>query len=89
MDTLNFPICQPRYINLPTGSTRSSHASIYIQPFVHSTRTYIINPWHMHKGYGSHSVCVSVCYHASCYIPHLRVQTAVLPGSLWHSERMI
>ena len=24
------------------------------------------------------SVCLSVCYHASCYIPHLRVQFAVL-----------
>ena len=38
----------------------------------------IINPRRMREGYGSRSVCVSVCYHASCYIPHLRVQTAVL-----------
>ena len=49
----------------------------------------VVNPWRMREGYGSCSVCVSVCYHASCYIPRLRVQTAVLQGSLWRSERMI
>ena len=51
--------------------------------------TAFINPRRMREGYGSRSVCVSVCYHASCYIPRLRVQTAVLQGSLWRSERMI
>ena len=42
----------------------------------------IVNPRRMREGYGSRSVCLSVClsvcYHASCYIPRLRVQTAVL-----------
>ena len=33
-------------------------------------------------------VCVSVCYQASCYIPCLQVQTAVLYHSLWRSKRM-
>ena len=49
----------------------------------------LINPRRMREGYGSRSVRVSVCFHASGYIPHLRVQTAVLQGSLWRSERMI
>ena len=40
--------------------------------------TIIINPRRMREGYCSRSVCVSVCYHANCYIPHLRVQSAVL-----------
>ena len=35
------------------------------------------------------SVCLSVCYHANCYIPRLRVQFAVLQGSLWRSQFMI
>ena len=38
----------------------------------------IINPQRMREGYGSWFVCLSVCYHASCYIPCLRVQFAVL-----------
>ena len=29
---------------------------------------HIINPWRIHKGYSSHSVCVSICYQASCYV---------------------
>ena len=29
---------------------------------------HIINPWHMHEGYCSCSVCLSVCM-SSCYIP--------------------
>ena len=51
--------------------------------------TVFINPRRMRKGYGSRSVCVSVCYHASCYIPRLRVQTAVLQGSSRRSKHMI
>ena len=31
----------------------------------------------------------TVCYHANCYIPRLRVQSVVLQGSLWHSKGMI
>ena len=38
----------------------------------------IFNPRRMREGYGSRSVCLSVCYHASCYIPRLRVQFSVL-----------
>ena len=42
----------------------------------------IINPRHMHNGYGSRSVCVCVylcvCYQASCYISRLQVQSAGL-----------
>ena len=53
------------------------------------TKLLLINPRRMREGYSSRSVCVSVCYHASCYIPRLRVQTAVLQGSLWRSESMI
>ena len=48
-----------------------------------------INPRRMREGYGSWSVCLSVCYHASCYIPRLRVQFAMLQGSLWRSQFMI
>ena len=46
----------------------------------------IINPRHMRKGYGSHSVCpsicLSVCYRASCYKPDLYVDLEVHPGVL-------
>ena len=49
----------------------------------------VINPRRMREGYGSWFVCLSVCYHASCYIPRLRVQFAVLQGSLWRSQFMI
>ena len=52
-------------------------------------RSNLVNPRRMRKSYGGHSVCVSVCYHASCYIPRLRVQTAVLQGSLWPSKCII
>ena len=42
----------------------------------------LINPRRMREGYCSRSVCVcvclSVCYHANCYIPRLRVQIAML-----------
>ena len=42
----------------------------------------VINPRRMREGYSSRSVCVSVylcvCYQASCYVPHLRVQSAAL-----------
>ena len=38
--------------------------AIYMCPII----TTFINPRHMHKGYGSHSVCV--CYHADCYISY-------------------
>ena len=43
----------------------------------------------MREGFGSCFLCVSVCYHARCYIPCLRVQTAVLQGSLWRSKRIV
>ena len=46
----------------------------------------IINPQRMHEGCGSRFVCV--CHQASCYIPRLRVQSAVSWGSLWRSNRM-
>ena len=52
-------------------------------------RAMFINPRRMREGYGSWFVCLSVCYHASCYIPRLRVQFAVLQGSLWRSQFMI
>ena len=35
------------------------------------------------------SVCLSVCYHNSCYIPYLQIQFVVLKGSLWHSKCII
>jgi hypothetical protein len=41
------------------------------------------------KGYGSRSVCLSVCYHSNCHIlPRLRVESAVLRGSLQRSKCM-
>ena len=49
----------------------------------------IFNPQCMHEGCSSRSVCVSVCYQASCYIPRLWVQFVVLQGSLWCSKCMI
>ena len=50
----------------------------------------IINPRRMREGYCSWFVCLSVClsvslsvcYHASCYIPRLRVQFHGLCGFL-------
>ena len=42
----------------------------------------------MHEGYGSYFVCVSVSYHASCYIPYLYVENKVLLSSLWRSQDM-
>ena len=42
----------------------------------------------MHEGYGSHSMSVSVCYCASCYIPRLYVEKKVLLGFLWHFQDM-
>ena len=48
----------------------------------------IINPRRMREGYSSRSVCVSVCYHASCYIPRLYVENKVPLAFLWHFQRM-
>ena len=39
-----------------------------------SSTAVLINPWRMREGYGSRFVCVC-CYCASCYIPHLYVQS--------------
>ena len=53
-----------------------------------------INPRHMREGYGSLSVCVSVCvclsvcYHASCYIPRLYIEITVPLSFLWCSQDM-
>ena len=40
----------------------------------------------MHKGYSSHCVCVclSVCYHASCYIPPRLYAENMVPLSFLH-----
>lgn len=35
------------------------------------------NPQGMCEGYGVHSVCVSVCYHVSCYILRLYVDLKI------------
>jgi hypothetical protein len=40
------------------------------------------------KGYGSRSVCLSVTTLTATYIPRLRVESAVLQGSLQRSKRM-
>ena len=39
----------------------------------------LVNPWHMHEGYGSRRVCVCacVCYHTSGYTPHLYIEKKV------------
>ena len=69
--------------NYPPKCSQTPHELDYL----------IINPRRMREGYCSWfvclSVCLSVCYHASCYIPRLRVQFAVLQGSLWRSQFMI
>ena len=50
----------------------------------------LFNSWHMHEGCHSHSVCESlcVCYHTSCYMPSLYIETKVLLGFLWHFQEM-
>ena len=48
----------------------------------------LINPQRMREGYGSRSVCLSVCYRASCYIPRLYVEIQVSLGFLCWSSRM-
>ena len=44
----------------------------------------------MREGYGSRSVsvCLSVCYHASGYIPHLYVENKMPLGFLWRFQDM-
>ena len=42
----------------------------------------------MHKGYGSCSVCVCVCYQPSCHIPHLYVESWVSLGFLCYFQCM-
>ena len=46
----------------------------------------------MREGYGSlfvcECVCVSVCYHASCFISRLYVENAVPLSFLWRSQDM-
>ena len=53
-----------------------------------SSFEHLINPRHMRKGYGSHSVCecVCVCYHTSCYIPGLYNANKVPLGFLRHFQ---
>ena len=48
----------------------------------------LINPQRMHEGYGSHSVCLCVCYRTSCYIPRLYVENKVPLGFLfeWYNK---
>ena len=50
-------------------------------PLSHSlfSSSLVINPRCMREGYGSQSVCVCVfvCYHANCYIPHFCVDSKV------------
>ena len=46
-----------------------------------------------HQGYGS-CVCVFVCYHTSCYIPHFYVENRVIGGNfqifkMWLLLRML
>ena len=43
----------------------------------------IIDPWLMHKGYGSRCVCV---LRTSCYIPRLYVENKVPLGFLWRFQ---
>ena len=47
-----------------------------------SLLTSLINPRRMHEGYGSRSVCLCVCYRASCYIPRLYIEIRVSLGFL-------
>ena len=46
----------------------------------------IINPQCMHESYGSGSVCVS--YRASCYICYICIESQVLLGHQYRSQRM-
>ena len=48
----------------------------------------IVNPRRMREGYGSRSVCESVCYRASGYIPRLYVENNVPLGFLWRFQVM-
>ena len=79
-----FPLC------IPQSDKMITIAFIMMLLYMYSTdKTSIlslVNPRRTREGYGS---CLSVCYHTSCYIPRLRVQFAVLQGSLWRSQFMI
>ena len=43
----------------------------------------IINPRRMREGYYNRSVCLSVCYHTSCYVPYLCIESKVTLGFSW------
>ena len=43
----------------------------------------------MRKGYGGCSVCVSVCYRASYYIPRLYIENKMPLGFLWRFQDVI
>ena len=49
----------PATLRQPTYSTRSSHASIYVQPFAHSNSFLFLRPYH----YGT------LCHPMSCFLP--------------------